>query len=345
MSKKVLLSDIARELNISTTAVSVVLNGKAKERRISPELVEKILALVKAKDYKINLLAKGLRTGKSKIIALFVEDISNQFFANFARRIEEKANSAGYTIIYCSTNDDTRKTKGLIQTLKSQQVDGYIITPPEGIEEDVLALIEDNFPVVLFDRCYQGTLINHVAIDNFKSVYAGVKHLVDRGYKNIAFITILSGQSQMKGRLEGYKKCIVDHQLSNSIAEIDRSKPDVHIIKQIKSYLEINKHIDSILFSTNFLTMKGLKAIHELGIKIPREIAVMSFDDNEFFEIFQPTITAIAQPIDLLAASVIKILLRSLSGKDQIKTEYHTVMIPGNLIVRNSTPSKKTRKI
>lgn len=340
MAKQIGLSDIAKELNISTTTVSIVINGKAKERRISPALVEKILKLVKEKDYKINMVAKGLRTGKSKIIGLFVEDISNPFFANFARLIEEKAYKAGYKIIYCSTNDDALKTQELLQIFKSRQVDGYIITPPEGIESDIQSLINSKSPVVLFDRCFLDIPTNHVAIDNSVSAYLGINHLVMQGYENIAFVTIISEQSQMTGRLEGYIKCIKENKLKENIAFIDRTKGSESIINQIRIYLKENRHIDSIMFSTNFLTMHGLKAIQELELRIPEDVAIVSFDDNDFFELLNPTITAIAQPMDQLAAHVIKILLHDLSLNDNTDINCQNIVIPGSLIIRNSSPRK-----
>jgi LacI family transcriptional regulator len=340
MSKKLSLSDIAKELNISATTVSIVINGKAKERRISQTLVDKILKLVDEKGYKINLMAKGLRTGKSKIIGLFVEDISNPFFANFARLIEEKAYAAGYKILFCSTNDNVLKTQDLIQIFRSRQVDGYIITPPEGIEEDVRSLLESKLPIVLFDRQFLEIPTNYVGIDNPVSAYLGVSHLLSQGYRNIAFVTIISNQSQMIGRLEGYKRCIQENKLSENVAQIDRTKGYESIQQQIKLYLKTNTHIDAILFSTNFLTMQGLKSIKELNLTIPNDIAIISFDDNEFYELFNPTITAIAQPIDQLASNVIQILLKDLSIKEQHQVNYSNIVIPGSLILRDSSPRK-----
>src|SRR5882762_9680948 len=144
MSKKLSINDIANELHVAKSTVSFILNGKAKEKRISDELKEK--------GYQPNQLAKSLSTGKTKMICLMVEKISDYFFSHIAFHLEALAYKNGYKIIYCSTENNPEKTRQLINLLRARYVDGYIITPPAGIEPEIKALINDNLPVVLFDR-------------------------------------------------------------------------------------------------------------------------------------------------------------------------------------------------
>lgn len=156
MKKRILISDIAKALGISVTTVSFILNDKAKEKRISEALTKRVLDYVKKVGYKPNELAKSLRTGKTKILGLIIEDISNPFFGNIARLIESKVYEQGYRIIYCSTNNDVEKAKELIQMFYDRQVDGFIITPSDGLEDTVKQLQQNNIPVVLFDRYFPG---------------------------------------------------------------------------------------------------------------------------------------------------------------------------------------------
>ncbi len=128
MRKKALvIGDIAKELNVSITSVSFILNGKAKEKRISADLADRVLNYAKKVNYSPNHLAKSLRTGKTNLIGLIVEDISNPFFANVARLIEETASQKGFRIIYCSSDNDTHKTSELIRVFHERQVDAYCI--------------------------------------------------------------------------------------------------------------------------------------------------------------------------------------------------------------------------
>jgi len=141
MKKKIRISDIAGALGVSVTTVSFILNGKAKEKRISDGLTKRVLDYVKKVGYKPNELAKSLRTGKTKIIGLVIEDISNPFFANIARLIEEKAYEKGYRILYGSTDNQPEKTIELIELFRDRHEDGYIITTSEGVRDTMDSLL------------------------------------------------------------------------------------------------------------------------------------------------------------------------------------------------------------
>lgn len=212
MKKKIVIKDLAKQLGISATTISFILNGKAEEKRISKSLTEKVIKVVEELGYKPNHLAKSFRTGKTNIIALIVEDISNPFFANIARLIEENAYKEGYRILYCSTENDIEKTKELISLFKDRHVDGYILTPPKGIEEEVGALLMEKLPVVLFDRFLPALSANFVVVDNFEATYNATMHLFEQGFKEIAFLTIKSDQTQMRDRMNGYIKAVEEFQ-------------------------------------------------------------------------------------------------------------------------------------
>jgi len=312
LKKKLSIVDIANQLNISKTTVSFILNGRAKEKRISEELVERVLKFVEEVGYKPNSLAKSLRTGKSNIIGLMVENISDHFFANIARYIEDLAYKNGYKIIYCSTENDTRKTKDQIAMFRDMHVDGYIIAPPVGVEEDIAALIKDELPVVLFDRYFPDIESSYVITDNLYGTYNATQYLIDRGYKNIAFITLQSQQTQMQARMEGYKKALKENDLEPHIKEIVFNPDANFIIEPIHNFLEGQK-FDAILFGTNRIGACGLKVISNLGIKVPDDVAVISFDDYDVFELYSPSITAIAQPIEEIADNVISLLLEKMN--------------------------------
>src|SRR5215210_9582258 len=129
MKKKISIHDIARHCNVSSTTVSFVLNNKAGENKIRKEVVDKILDYVKEVNYTPNHVAKSLRTGKTRIIGMLVEGISDPFFAAIAKGIEQRAYKLGYKIFFASTDNDTSKAKDLIKVFRERQVDAYIIAP------------------------------------------------------------------------------------------------------------------------------------------------------------------------------------------------------------------------
>lgn len=339
MKKKPLsIVDIAKQLNISQTTISFILNGKSKDKRISDEMTEKVLRFVEKVGYKPNLLARSFRTGKTNIIGLMVEDISNPFFANVAYLIEEKAYANGYKILYCSTENDPRKARELLLMLKDRCVDGYIITPTESLLKEVEGLVNDGAPVILFDRRFENDSFDHVLLDNRSSTYNATKHLIDQGFREIGFITINSLQTQMKERMAGYENAMEDHGLNQHIKEVSFSHAGEQTIEHIEDFIRRKKKLEAVIFSTNYLGISGLKAIKNLGLSIPGDLAVVSFDDHILFDMYTPGITSIVQPIEEMSAQLINILLQKLSQPQDHKTATRQqIILPGQLIVRQSS--------
>lgn len=336
MKKKLSIVDLAKQLNVSPTTISFILNGKAQEKRISSELVERVLKQIEEVGYKPSSLAQSLRTGKTMIIGLMVENIANPFFASIARLIEEKAYKNGYKIIYCSTDNDSAKTKDLLQMFKDRHVDGYIISPPEGVEEEIEDLIESGSPVVLFDRYLPNTKADFIVVNNQESSYNAVIALVNAGYKNIAFITLDSLQTQMQDRLKGYEEALSEHGLPQQVKEISFQQDEDNTVRHIIAFLERKPELDAVLFGTNYLGIAGLKAIKKIGKQIPKDLAVISFDDHTLFSLHTPDITAIAQPIEEISEKLITILLGRLNKSFKTK-KIQSEILPTELIQRNSS--------
>jgi len=339
MNKKISMDDIARDLNISKATISFIINGKSKEMRISDKLTARVLDYVKEKNYNRNALAQSLRTGKSKIIGLIVEDIADAFFSSVARQIEERAYKKGYKIIYCSTEDNPKKTVELINMFKGRNVDGFIITAPKGIEEEVALLLKENQPFVLFDRYFPNIETDFVVIDNFKGAAIAVEHLAGQAFKNIAFVTLASDQTQMKDRLAGYEQTIKRSGLKSYLLEIRFTSKPEKVVQQISNFLTRHKNIDAILFATNYLALQGFEAINRENLVIPDDIAVIGFDDHAFFKVFNPPVTAVSQPMKELSENLIDVLFKRMSEGDYATQCVHKILEP-ELIIRKSSLKK-----
>jgi LacI family transcriptional regulator len=343
MKKKLSIHDIAKELNLSATTISFVLNGKAEEKKISEDVQRKVSEYINKVGYQPNMIAKSLRTGKTNVIGMLVEDISDPFFASISRGIETIAYNHKYKIFFSSTENDTEKTKALIKVFRERQVDGYIIAPPTGIEEEINALMDDNVPVILFDRYLPSLNASTVIIDNFSGSYQAVKHLRQNGFSNIAFITLNSEQTQMHGRLQGYLKAIEESGCHPIVQKLPCQLSHQLSAGMVQEFIKQHK-IDAVIFATNYLAINGLKAISDLGLGIPDDIAVIGFDDNTHFNLFSPSITAVAQPIEEIAEEVVRQMLNALSNERESKIR-RMVMLPVKLIVRNSSFPKVKKEI
>lgn len=335
--KKTSIKDIAKALGISITTVSFILNGKAREKRISEELTKKVQEYIQKIGYKPSHIAQSLRLGKSKVIVFMVEDISNNFFASIARLIEEKAYKNGYKIIYCSTDNKPEKAKELIATFKMRNVDGFIITPTPNLEKTILGLLEEGLAIVLFDRWIPEIDCSYVVVENEISAYEATEHLIHQGCKNIGFITVESDQTQMLERLKGFQKAVEDSDVKHIIFKVKfhpiaEQEAANSLLEFLKSYPEL----DGIFFSTNYLAFEGLQALSRLEKKIQKEVKVVSFDDHYFFNLYQPRISAIEQPLELIAEKLMESILIQLDENNQDKMTQQ-ITLPNVLHVRESS--------
>ncbi|WP_161599622.1 LacI family DNA-binding transcriptional regulator [Hymenobacter nivis] len=338
MKKKLLIHDIAKHLDVSIATVSLVLNGKAKEKRISDGLAEKVLRYVEEVGYKPNQLAKSLRTGKTHVIGLVVEDIANPFFSAVAGLIEQKALARGYHIIYCSTNDDAAKTRDLLAVFQARHVDGYILALPAGVEEEVRALVRSGKPLVLFDRLLPGLLTNAVVLDGATGMYEATRHLLGQGFTTVALVTARASQLQMTARHQGYAQALREQGLPELVQEIAFPQTPGQILQQMEDFFAAHPACQAVIFATNYLGVYGLEALGRLGRRIPDEMAVVSFDDNDLFRLYSPPITVVAQPMEAIAEESISILLAALQGPgDGAPGRLVQLQLAPQLLVRGSS--------
>jgi LacI family transcriptional regulator len=341
LKKKILIHDIAKHLDVSIATVSLVLNGKAKEKRISDTLAERVLKYVEEVGYKPNQLAKSLRTGKTHVIGLMVEDIANPFFATVAALIEKKALARGYRIIYCSTNNDTNKARDLLAMFQERHVDGYILALPNGVEAEVSALVRRGKALVLFDRLLSGVLTNAVVVDSASGMYEATQHLLGQGFRRIALVMAYSEQTQMAARQQGYAQALREQQLPELVHEIAFPQEHEQIVQELQEFFEAQLACDAVLFATNYLGVYGLEALARLGRRIPEQLAVVSFDDNDLFRLYSPSITVVAQPVEAMADDIIHTLLNALESQAETGGRIVQLQLAPQLVVRSSSIRSK----
>jgi LacI family transcriptional regulator len=337
--KRISIKDIARLAGVAPSTVSFVLNGKAKAMRISESLAEKVLAVAEEHGYHPNQLAVSLRTGKSKILGLVVESISGHFFGSLAKVIEEEAEYYGYRVVYCSTDNNSKKGHELIRMLSMRHVDGYLITPTKGMENDIFHLVAQNKPVVLIDSYFPGLPVPHVVVDNEGGVRTGMEHLIKKGYKKIAFITIDLEQVQMQLREAAYFSTLKAFSMKadkNLLLKLHYNYKPEEAVDEIRRFIQSVQGIDAVFFATYYLGITGLEAIKQLGLVIPGEIAVVCFDDHDLFRLYPPGITIIQQPIEALAKKAIELLMLEMEGK-MVAVKKKQLALAANFVERGST--------
>lgn len=337
--KRVTLKDVARSLGVSTTMVSVVLNGKEKMYRISKVMTQRVIEAAREMNYSPNLVARNLRGGKTQIFGVIVTDISNPFYSSIARIIENRAAQFGYTVVFTSSDEDLDKTKNLIDLLINKGVDGLIIVPCDGSEEIVNSLHESNTPLVLLDRNFPDLAISFSCLNNYKATVLATEHLIEQGYKNISLIAYETKMNHILDRIKGYKDTMVSGGLGGkiNIKQVNISNPKLEIYEAL-SVLKNKKKSDAIIFLTNLLTVNGLYCLNEMNIKIPEDIAIVGFNSNDVFNLFYSPVTYINQPLEIIATEAVDILMDKLkNGENEVEKMVYSE--PELIIAKSSLKS------
>ncbi|MCF0048635.1 LacI family transcriptional regulator [Dyadobacter chenwenxiniae] len=338
--KKTSLKDIAQKAGVSTALVSYVLNGKEKETRVGEVIAKKVREIAKELNYQPNHLAKSLRSGKTHTIGLIIADISNPFFANIARVVEDEAKRNGYTVIIGSCDENADKSWDLLNVLINRQVDGFIIVSCEGSENQIQYLKERNLPFVLLDRHFPDIQTDFVATNNYKASYDAGIHLIQSGYERIGLIAYKSEMYHMVERIRGYKHALSDNNIefdSNWLKEVmfETIERDVKIA--IDEILASDHKVEALIFATYGLAINGLKYINELRLKVPSDLAIVSFGQAEVFDLYYCPITYLRQPLELLGKTSVEYLLKKLKNPDEGMKQ---ILMEAKLIARDSSMAK-----
>ena len=336
----VTIKDIATYVGVSYSTVSLVLNGKAAENRISEELEKKILAVAKELNYRPNTLARGLRKGVTNSIGFVISDISNAFFIKLARRVEMEAMKNGYRVFFASSDEKDEKCIEVIDSFLNQRVDGLILIPTQGIQEKLNQLSSQKIPFVLVDRHFPKINANCVVMNNWQSAYDATDYLIKKGKRRIATFSYETNYYHMEERLDGYKSALKD----NNIRFDKRLVPEVpfwddvktsNLLKNYIPYLVEEQKIDSVFFQTNGTALPGIQILYDQYIKAGMEISVICFDDNDFFKLLQPPVTSLIQPIEEMGVESVRILIDEIKNKRANKMK-NKIVYSAQLVVRGT---------
>lgn len=307
------IKELAQELEMSTTTVSRVLTGQEKKYRISEKTAQRVREVASQLDFAPNQIARNLRLQKTNTIGLIIPDISNPFFANLARAVEVELRKHDKMVLLCDTKDETALEQESVSLLMGRKVDGLLVAP---VGRESKHLIENtDVPVVLIDRYFENQNIPYVTTDNFFGAYEATSFLIEKGHRNISCIQGITGTTPNSNRVMGYKKAMENHGLSETIKIIG---DDYSMKNGYDSTKELMARPDAptALFAlNNQIAMGSMKALKEYGFEIPQDISLIAFDEQPYFELLSPPMTAIKQPMQEIGKVAVKTLFELLEGK------------------------------
>ncbi|MGQ9748052.1 MAG: LacI family DNA-binding transcriptional regulator [Candidatus Caldatribacteriaceae bacterium] len=330
------IKDVARLAGVSATTVSRVINQTGKT---SSKTTKRVIQAIEKLHYQPNLLARSLRSQKSKLLAFLVLDIESPVFARLAKYIEESASKKGYNLILCNIGENPKKEKEYLEILVQRQVEGIIFSRVS--DESLLFKTPqlDKIPYVVLDRNLEKEEAPTVKLDNHRAGLLAAEHLFDLGHRRFA---CLSGPLKIKicrERLEGFIETLkikgVSFQDVHIIEEnfkIEGGKKGMNII------LSLPNPPTAIFCMNDLMALGAVNAIHERHFSVPEDFSVVGLDNNLLSEYSYPPLTTVAQPFDQMAKEAINLLVKLIEGRKIRKRE---IILPPKLVVRSSTAPPK----
>ncbi len=330
--------DVARAAGVSTATVSRVLNNHP---RVGSQLRARVLQAVKEMGYRPSRVARTLRTRRNRVWALIISDVrTGPFLADLVRGVEDIAYRAGYSLFLCNADEDPVKESTYVELAVAEQVGGLILTPSSQ-RTDLAPVVRARIPVVLADRTLPTEYADTVTVDNIVGAYQAVNHLLEGGYKRIACITGPLQTTTGEQRFDGYCKAVAEAGLT-----VDESLVRVADFREAGGRTAMHDLLEQrgcpeAVFVANYLMAIGaLQVIDEAGLVIPKDIAIISFDDPPWSTLLRPPLTAVAQPAYDLGVESARLLLSRLEGYSGVA---RTVTLSPTLVVRgSSSPARKT---
>jgi LacI family transcriptional regulator len=328
------MQEIAKKAGVSQATVSRVIN---KSPSVSIETRQNVMKWVKKLNYQPNLTAQSLVRKQSYLLGIVLPEISNPYFSDVLKIVEQEASLNGYNLIFCHSGDNLQKEKHAINTLRGRQVDGLLLVPVDPESAHLNVLRQHNVPVVTITREVAG--FDSVSISHCHGGALVAKHLLETGHTHIGYIGP-THEEKFQGFLEEFTKNGIRFS-DEHIIELEKGgepfgSHEIH--EKLPVYLNRKKTANV----TAFFVYNDLGAfvvshiLQEYGYRIPEDIAVVGFDNTFLALEMRPTLTSVAQPITEIGRLAIEMLLERIAGETPDEENMKVTLEP-YLIVREST--------
>ncbi len=336
-TKDVSIREIANLAGVSLATVSRVLNNSSL---VTPKTRQRVLQAAKELNYHPNLLAQGLRTQRTDIVGLVINDVANPFYAQLTEVIQQELHKRGYSLILCSSSDDTDEQINYLKLLKGWNASAVIIAPAVNTNLDSPIWTKAAGWMVQVSRYLPGLGVKAVVSDNYGGVRQAVEHLIGLGYRRIAFLggpmTINTGAE----RARGYQAALAGAGLPVSAdLVLDWGFSENGGYRMARHFMTMRDPPEALFSASNLNTIGALCALREMGIAVPGDVAFVSFDDIKTGAILTPQLTAVSQRVREIGTETVALVLKLISGD----TTREVVTVPTEFIVRESCGSMNRR--
>jgi len=330
--------EVAQRAKVSIATVSNVIRGT---RHVSPALESRVREAISSLDYYPNEIARGLKVKQTRMLGIIIPDITNPFFPEIIRGAEDTAFDRGYFLVTANTDDQVERERRILSALRSYRVDGILLaSATRGKAGHIKSIIQAGISVVCLDRSLPGVKTDAVLLDNVLGSREGVRHLIQIGHRRIGIITGPTCLQTGRERLRGYEEAHNEAGIAidrNLVLEGDfRDESGYRLTKEI---FRKRTKPTAIFVCNGVMAVGVLKAIDEIGIRCPQDIALATFDDLTVDRSFHPHLTVVVQPSYDIGSLGATLLMDRIEGKS--KKNPTTVRVAPKLIVRESTAAWK----
>lgn len=330
--KATTIYDVAKEAGVSIASVSNAINGKGK---IGKKKREEIFKVMERLQYQPSVIASALMGKKTYTLGLLIPDVSNPFFSEIARSVEDLAHHAGYSVITCSTDNKDERVEKYIRLLEQKSIDGIIIGTGVENTDILMQLAEKSVPIVMFAREVSGLSVHSVLTDDFKGGALAAGHLLELGHRQVAVLSENFKVSSSMERVKGFKFALFEAGEGIEEERIVSCESSIADGKRAAGELLRRAERPTALFCCNdLLAIGALQAAREAGVAVPAELSIIGFDNTILSTVTNPALTTIAQPMEQMVKLVFELLISNLGDKASLKQR---IVMQPELILREST--------
>ena len=329
------IRNIAKHLGVSLSTVSSVINGRGY---VSPKMRERIASYLREVDYQPNYVARSLRRQETRIIGLIVPDLSNTFYSRISRGAEDFLLSMDYQLMVADSREDWTRQRDYLMSFCRMKTDGILLVPSPASDEQIASIpaLVRGQPLVYLDRSPIERTVDAVLIDNHKASFAATQHLIDKGHRRIAIITEPLNLLCAADRLEGYRRALEVNGITEDpkwIRDGRNTKESAYAIGL--KLLSSRSRPTAAVICNNLMTLGFLDALREREISCPEQFSLIGFDECEWSQYVQPSLTMIQQPATEMGAVAARLVLNRIS--DGTVDSPRTLLLGFQLIERAST--------
>ncbi|BDG46131.1 MULTISPECIES: catabolite control protein A [Parageobacillus] len=328
----VTIYDVAREANVSMATVSRVVNGNPN---VKPSTRKKVLEAIERLGYRPNAVARGLASKKTTTVGVIIPDISNIFFAELARGIEDIATMYKYNIILSNSDQNKEKELHLLNTMLAKQVDGILFMGGNITEEHVSEFQKSPVPIVLAATIEPNNAIPSVNIDYEQAAFEAVAYLLEKGNKRVAYVTGPTNDPINQKKLAGYRRALETHGLTYEeelVIEGDNSYDSG--IEAYEKIAELAEKPTAVFAGTDEMALGVIHSAQDHGVRIPDQLEVIGFDNTRLATMVRPRLTTVMQPMYDIGAVAMRLLTKYMNKEN---VENHIVVLPHRIEYREST--------